>query len=80
VDGDRWAVARLRENRDAIELLRKRLENGGRDLGVASRIFPVMRRRHRLLAGGDLVEFYKDNPDGAEFITTFLKGRPTWLE
>ncbi len=80
VDGDRWAVDRLRENRSATGLLRKRLRNGGRDLGVASRIVPVLKRRHKLLAGEDLIEFYKNNPDGAGFITTFLNGRPTWLE
>jgi len=80
VDGDRWAVDRLRENRSAIELLRKRLCNGGRDLGVASRIASVLKRRHRLLAGENLIKFYKNNPDAAEFITGFLSGRPTWLE
>jgi tRNA nucleotidyltransferase (CCA-adding enzyme) len=79
VDDDRWAVGQLRENTDAIQLLRSRIRDGGRHVGVASKIAPVLKRRHRILAGSALTDFYRRNQDAAEFITRFLKGRPTWL-
>jgi len=79
VDDDRWAVGQLRENTDAIQLLRSRIRDGGRHVGVASKIAPVLKRKHRILAGSALIDFYRRNQDAAEFITRFLKGRPTWL-
>jgi hypothetical protein len=79
VDDDRWAVGQLRENTDAIQLLRSRIRDGGRHVGVASKIAPVLKRRHRILTGSALTDFYRRNQDAAEFITRFLKGRPTWL-
>jgi tRNA nucleotidyltransferase (CCA-adding enzyme) len=80
IDGDRWAVDQLRESTSAPDLLRSKLRHGGRDLGVASRIAPVLRREHRILAGGDFVKFYGKHPEAAKFITAFLSGRPAWLE
>jgi len=79
VDDDRWAVDQLRESRDAIGLLRSRIRDGGRRVGVASRIAPVLKRHHQVLAEQALVTFYKKNRDAAQFITGFLKGRPAWL-
>jgi tRNA nucleotidyltransferase (CCA-adding enzyme) len=79
VADDRWAVGQLRENTDAIQLLRSRIRDGGRHVGVASKIAPVLKRRHRILTGSALTDFYRRNQDAAEFITRFLKGRPTWL-
>jgi len=80
IDGDRWVVDQLRGNTSAPDLLRSKLRHGGRDLGVASRIAPVLKRRHRVLTGRGLVKFYGKHPEAARFITTFLTGRPAWLE
>jgi tRNA nucleotidyltransferase (CCA-adding enzyme) len=79
VDDDRWAVDQLRENTSAVEFLQSRIRDGGRRVGVASKIAPVLKQRHRVLAGKALTNFYKKNADAARFITSFLKGRPTWL-
>ena len=80
VDDDRWAVGQLRENTSAVELLRSRIRDGGRHVGVASKIAPVLKRRHRVLAGPNMIDFYRKNRDAAGFVTSFLKGRPSWLE
>jgi tRNA nucleotidyltransferase (CCA-adding enzyme) len=79
VDDDRWAVGQLRENTSAVELLRSKLRDGGRYVGVASKIAPVLKRRHRILTGSALIDFYRRNYDAAQFVTSFLNGRPTWL-
>jgi len=80
VDEDRWAVAQLRENTSALQLLRSRIRDGGRQVGVASRIAAVLKRRFSVLAGPRLVSFYRKNSEAARFITGFLKGRPAWLD
>jgi tRNA nucleotidyltransferase (CCA-adding enzyme) len=80
VDDDRWAVGQLRENTSAVELLRSKIRDGGRHVGVASKIAPVLKRRHQVLAGPAIVDFYRKNRDAAGFVTSFLKGRPSWLE
>jgi tRNA nucleotidyltransferase (CCA-adding enzyme) len=80
VDDDRWAVGQLRENTNAVELLRSGIRDGGRHVGVASKIAPVLKRRHRVLAGPAIIDFYRKNHDAAEYVTSFLKGRPAWLE
>ena len=79
VDEDRWAIDQLRENTNAVELIRSRIRDGGRRVGVASKIAPVLKRRHRVLAGPALVDFYRRNREATDFVTSFLKGRPAWL-
>jgi tRNA nucleotidyltransferase (CCA-adding enzyme) len=80
IDEDKWAVGKIRENTSGVDLLRSKIHDGGRHLGVASKIAPALRRRHRVLSGPSMIEFYRNNPDAAEFVTSFLKGRPSWLE
>jgi tRNA nucleotidyltransferase (CCA-adding enzyme) len=79
VDDDRWAVGQLRETTDAAQLIRSKIRDGGRHVGVANKIAPVLKRRHRVLTGSKLADFYRRNQDAAEFLTSFLKGRPAWL-
>ena len=79
IEDERWAVDQLRESTDAVALLRSRIRDGGRQVGVASKIAPVLRRRYSVLAERDLAAFYESNDDAARFMTSFLKGRPAWL-
>ena len=79
IDDERWAVSQLRENRNAATLLRSKICDGGRQIGVASKIAPVLRQRCTVLAGQALVGFYREEREAARFITGFLKGRPAWL-
>jgi len=79
VDDDRWAVGQLRDNTNAVALVRSRIRDGGRQIGVASKIVPVLRGHCGVLAGRALISFYRKDRDAARFITSFLKGRPAWL-
>jgi len=80
VDDERWAVGQLRESTDAAEFLQAKIRDGCRRSGVASRIAPVLKRRCSIVRGPTLVALYGKNKGAARFITSFLKGRPTWLE
>lgn len=79
VDDDRWAVDQLRQNVDAEKFLRSRLHDGGRNIGVASKIAPLLKRRCDILAERKLVSLYRSDGDVARFLTCFLRGRPAWV-
>ena len=79
IDDDRWTVNQLRDNTNAVALVRSRIRDGGRQIGVASKIAPVLRGHCGVLAGRALISFYRKDRDAARFITSFLKGRPAWL-
>jgi len=79
IDDDRWAVDQMRENTNAVAFLQSKLRNGGRSIGVGSKIAQSLKRRHSVLSGRALLAFYSKKVDAARFITDFLKGRPAWL-
>jgi tRNA nucleotidyltransferase (CCA-adding enzyme) len=80
VDDDRWAVIQLRDTTSAAQLLRSKIRDGGRHVGVASKIALVLKRKHQVLEGTAIVGLYRKNHDAAAFVTSFLEGRPSWLE
>jgi tRNA nucleotidyltransferase (CCA-adding enzyme) len=80
IDSDRWAVVQLRDSVSVSELLRSRIRHGGRRIGVASRVAVAMRRKFSVLTETSLFEFYRENAEAAQFIASFLAGRPRWLD
>ena len=80
IEGGRWVVQLQRKFTDAVELLREKLKEGGRNIGVAELISQVLRENFRILVNSEVTEVYKVNRDFAEFLTDFLRGKPFWLE
>jgi len=76
----RWVVELRRKFTDVVELLREKLMEGGRNVGVAELISQAFRQKLRILANSEVVEVYQRNREFAEFLTTFLSGKPFWLE
>jgi tRNA nucleotidyltransferase (CCA-adding enzyme) len=76
----RWIVELKRRLTDAVDLLREKLEEGGRNIGVADLISQGLREKFRILVNSEVCEVYESNRDFAEFLTNFLRGKPTWLE
>ena len=79
VEGDRLIVERRRRYADAVELLKERLKNGGRGLGVASMVSEAFKKSLEILVGDEIGEFYSSNNDFAKFLTKYLIGKPQWL-
>ncbi len=80
IESGRWVVEIRRKTTEATDLLRTKVKDGGRDIGVAELIANALRKDFLLLIGEDVVEHYAYNEAFAEFLTRFLTGKPFWLE
>jgi len=75
-----WVVELRRSFKDCVALLKEKLEDGGRNIGVAELISQAFREKFRILVNSEVTEVYKGNRDFAEFLTDFIRGKPFWLE
>lgn len=80
IEEGRWMVEVLRKDRDAVELLRGKLKEGGRNVGVAKLISLSLKGGFNILVNSEASEIYSGNEKFREFLTDFLSGKPFWLE
>ena len=78
IEGDRWAVQKLRRYTDAKKLWDEFLKDGGRNIGVSGLVAESVRKKYRILADQQLGKLLINREFG-DFITKFLDGRPHWL-
>ena len=80
IEDGRWIVELKRKFTDAVELLREKLKEGGRNIGVAELISQALKEKFRIMVNNEVSEVYSCNKGFAEFLTDFLAGKPFWLE
>jgi tRNA nucleotidyltransferase (CCA-adding enzyme) len=80
VEDGRWMVELRRRYTDAVEFLREKLREGGRNTGVAEIVAQALREKFSVLVNSEISKVYSGNRDFAEFLTSFLSGKPVWLE
>jgi len=80
IEGDRWVVERTRRYTDAATLIRESLRDGGKSIGAANRISPVLRKGFRVLVNGEIAGSCRNRRGLALFLTEYMRGRPSWLE
>ena len=80
IEGDRLAILLRRRFTDVVELLREKMKEGGRNIGVAELISQAFRQKLEILVNSEVIEVYQGNREFAEFLTGFLSGKPFWLE
>jgi tRNA nucleotidyltransferase (CCA-adding enzyme) len=80
IEDGRWIVELQRRFTDVVELLREKLKEGGRNMGVAELVSEAFREKLRILVNSEIVEVCIGHRDLAEFLTEFLGGKPFWLE
>jgi tRNA nucleotidyltransferase (CCA-adding enzyme) len=80
VDDGRWVVEVKRKQRDAAELLREKLKDGGVNAGVASLISTSFKDGFNVTVNAEVAGAYSGNKAFAAFLTEFLRGKPFWLE
>jgi tRNA nucleotidyltransferase (CCA-adding enzyme) len=80
IEDGRWVVELRRRCTDAVEFLRERLREGGRNTGVAEIVAQALRKKFGVLVNNEIFRVYSSNRDFAEFLTDFLRGTPFWLE
>ena len=79
IEGDRLVVYRRRRYTDVVSLLREKLRDGGRSLGVASLVSQAFTNSLNILVNEEIKELYSTNHEFASFLTEYLRGRPRWL-
>jgi tRNA nucleotidyltransferase (CCA-adding enzyme) len=75
-----WVVELRRSFKDYVELLKEKLEDGGRNIGVAELISQAFREKLEILVKSEMIQVYDSNREFAEFLTGFLSGKPFWLK
>lgn len=81
IEGERWVVEKRRKWNSAKKLLSFYLSNnGGRNIGVASKIAEKLKKNgFQILSWMEARELYKYREDFAQFVSKFIEGRPIWL-
>ena len=64
---------------DVVGLLRKKLEDGGRNIGVGELMTQGFLKTLEIHVNNEAVSLYKGNKEFASFLTSFLSGKPFWL-
>jgi len=80
VEDDRWVVELQRRFNDVVALLREKLEDGGRSIGIAELMAQSFREKLEILVNSEVRMAYGSNREFAVFLTVFLSGKPFWLK
>ena len=79
VEDGRWIVLVPRKATDAVELLKEKLADGGKNAGVAELIVKSIQKDLTVLVGTEIAKVYVENEEFAVLLTEFLLSKPFWL-
>jgi hypothetical protein len=79
IEDNRWVVGMKRRYNDAVTLLREKLKNGGKEVGVANKFIDVIQTSLSLKVNEEIVDFAVSNKAFTQVLTDFLSGKPRWL-
>jgi len=80
IEDGRWMVELPRKTTDAVVLLKEKLADGGKNIGVADLIVKTIQKNLQVFVNSEILEVYSRNRDFAESLTDFLLGKPFWLK
>ncbi len=79
IEDGHWIVTLPRKTTNAVELLKSKLSDGGKNAGVAELIAQSIQKSLRIIVNNEIGEVYEKNGDFAEFLTDFVFGKPFWI-
>ncbi|MCW4045388.1 MAG: CCA tRNA nucleotidyltransferase [Candidatus Bathyarchaeota archaeon] len=80
IEDGRWTVELKRRYTDVVSLLAEKLKEGGKNTGVAKIIAQALKEKISVLVNTEIAKVYSGNEDFAAFLTSFLRGKPLWLD
>ncbi len=80
IENGKWIVEVPRKNCDAAFLLKEKITDGGKNVGVSELIAAAFKEKFSVLLNGEVAEVYGKNEEFAVYLTAFLSGKPFWLE
>ena len=79
VEEGRWVVEIQRKHTDVVSLLKEKLGDGGKRVGVAELVSNAVADSMEVLVNSEVLKLYSVNPEFAKFLTEYLEGKPRWL-
>jgi tRNA nucleotidyltransferase (CCA-adding enzyme) len=79
IECDRWIVEIKRKQNDIVKLLHEKLQDGGRQAGVAELISKTVRRAFEVKVNQQITKLYSSNSQFAAFLSDYLEAKPRWL-
>jgi hypothetical protein len=80
VEKGRWITGIRRKYTDVVDLLKDKLSDGGRRIGVGYWISRSIIEGFEVFSDEEILEFYLSNQEFANFLTEYLRGKPSWLK
>jgi tRNA nucleotidyltransferase (CCA-adding enzyme) len=80
VEDGKWVVEVPRKNSDAATLLKDKLADGGKNVGVSELIAKAFKEKLAVLVNSQIIPVYEGSGEFAVFLSGFLLGKPFWLE
>jgi tRNA nucleotidyltransferase (CCA-adding enzyme) len=80
IEDGRWVVEVPRKNVDAAAFLKEKLLDGGKNVGVSELIAKAFKEKFLVLVNKEIVLVYISDAQFAAFLSSFLSGKPFWLE
>ena len=79
IEEGRWVADVKRRYTDVVKLLKEKLGDGGRSVGVAEIVSESVADSLEVLVNDEALKLYSAYPEFAKFLTEYLEGKPRWL-
>ena len=79
IEEGRWVADVKRRYTDVVKLLKEKLGDGGRSVGVAELVSESVAGSLEVLVNDEALKLYSAYPEFAKFLTEYLEGKPRWL-
>jgi tRNA nucleotidyltransferase (CCA-adding enzyme) len=79
IEEGRWVADVKRNYFDVAKLLKEKLEDGGRRVGVAELVSESVADSLEVLVNDEALKLYSAYPKFAKFLTEYLEGKPRWV-
>ena len=79
IEDGRWVADVKRKYFDVVELLKEKLRDGGRGVGVAEHVSECVADSLEVLVNDKALKLYYLYPKFAKFLTEYIEGKPRWL-
>jgi len=79
IEEGRWVVKIFRKYPNAVSLIREKVKNYGKSIGIAEGLVSSIKRTLKIYENENIIDFYSSNLGFSKFMTEFLEGKPRWL-
>jgi tRNA nucleotidyltransferase (CCA-adding enzyme) len=80
IEGNRWIVGVKRRYKDSVSLLKDKLHDGGRSIGIPRGFTGSIQTSLQIQVNDEIMSFYSSNKAFAKYLTLFISGKPKWLK